>query len=448
MRARCRIGRVAGVLLVLALVGAACGDDDGDEAAPSSSAGPASTAGTEPGADTTSAAAVDEGTEPADCEPSPGVDDDEIALGVLYPQSGAQGSQFGNLAAGVRARLAYENDQGGVDGRILVAVEKDDGTDNGRNVTAARELVESDEVFGIIEASPNAPASSEYLNEQGVPVAGWAINLGPTWTEYDNFFATTAPQTPRGGGGVTNQADFLLAQGGTRLAAVGNSGSPESAHFAETTAAAFEGRGGEVAYLTTDVPFAATDFTADAVRIEEAGADALMSSMAFPQFINLYLAVTQAGATPTVTLGPVGYDERLLALADQLDGVYLFVDFYPFEMPQPIHDTYLEAMATHAPEEENVRSQLAVVGWLAASTMIRGLEAAAESGCLSRQAFIDELPLVTDYDADGFLPEPIDFRAEFLQCAFYLRIVAGGDGNRFVPVDGWSPSCDNEAYPG
>lgn len=433
---------LAALGVVLALLASACGDDgdSADEADPETGG---STTTSEAPADPTATSPDDESVE---CIESPGVDDDEIELGVLYPQSGAQGAQFGSFASGVQARLGHQNDQGGVAGRALVAIDRDDGTDNNRNSTAARELVESDGVFGLIEASPNAPASSEYLNERGVPVVGWAINLGPTWQEYDNFFATTAPQTPRSGGGVTNQADFLLSQGGTRLAAVGNSGSPESAHFAETTAAAFEGRGGEVVYLTTDVPFVATDFTADAVRIADEGADALMSSMAFPQFINLYLAVAQAGVTPVVALGPTGYDDRLLAFASQLEGVNLLVDFYPFEQPQPVHDVYLEALATHAPNEENVRSQLAVTGWLAASAMIRGLEAAADSGCLSRQAFIDELPLVTDYDADGFLPEPLDFRADFLKCAFYLEIRDGEDGGSFVPVEGWSPSCDNEAY--
>jgi len=114
----------------------------------------------------------------ASCD-SPGVTAKEIKIGALYPQtSEAFGSQFLPYGAGVRARLAYQNDtNGGVNGRKLVYSEADDKGDLTANFAAARQLVDSEGVFMVVEASPASKGpSAKYLNQKGVPVTGWPIN--------------------------------------------------------------------------------------------------------------------------------------------------------------------------------------------------------------------------------------------------------------------------------
>lgn len=417
-----RTRTLVALLLAFVLIGAACGGDD----------------------DTTGNSAAEDGTEDerasGGCAAAPGVTESQIAVGVISPRSGDVGTQFLPFASGVQARLQHQNAQGGVGGRTFTISEKDDGNEAARNLAAARELVGSEDVFGIIEASPRAPGSGEYLNEEGVPVTGWPINT--PWGTYDNMFGYGGSTHPDPGGTpVTTQSQFMLDHGATNLASVGFAGSPESSASARNQAAAFESLGGEVGYLTTDVPFGSSDFTADVQRMKDAGVDTLGGSITADSFIPLFLAAKQAGLDFEVVLSPTGYDQRLLAaVGEQLAGVYFSIDFAPFEMDLPGHQTFLEAMAEYAPDEEIPAQQLAMVGWLSADLFVRGVEEAGD--CLTREGFITNLREVDDYDADGLLLSPVDQSEVFGRpslCTNFVQI--SEDGSAFEVVEDYAPFC-------
>ena len=412
------------VVLSLALLAAACGDDDDSTADPTS------------GDET---APTDEQSA-ADCDPSPGVTDTGIAVGVLSPQSGDTGTQFLPFASGVTARLEAENAAGGVNGRTFSITEKDDGNEAATNLAAARELVKSEEVFGIIEASPRSPGSAEFLNDEGIPVTGWAINA--PWGTYDNMFGYGGSLDPRPEGVLTSTgAQFMLDRGAKNLASVGFAGSPESSSAARGQAEAFEALGGEVGYLTTDVPFGSSDFTADVQRMKEAGVNALGGSITADSFVPLYLAAQQADLGLDVVLSPTGYDQRLVeAIGSQMAGVYFSIDFAPFEMELPAHEAFLDAMAEHAADEERPAQQLAMVGWLSADIFVRGVEEAGD--CMSRANFVSSLRAVDDYDADGLLLKPVDQSEAFGNpslCTNYVQVKA--DGSAFELVEDATPYC-------
>ena len=122
---------------------------------------------------------------------APGITDKTIKIGYITSQSGLAASSFKGGDAGAQARIALQNAQGGVDGRKLVLVTADDGT-NG-NKTAAQDLVENQGAFGVIDLSAFAIAGAPYLNQQGVPVTGFAID-GPEWGQapYSNMFTFVA----------------------------------------------------------------------------------------------------------------------------------------------------------------------------------------------------------------------------------------------------------------
>lgn len=416
--------RLRALAVVFALAAAACGDDDDTAAEPSN--------------DDQTATSGEQAA--SDCEPSPGVSDTGISVGVLSPQSGDTGTQFLPFASGVTARLEAENDTGGVNGRMFEITEKDDGNEAATNLAAARELVDSDEVFGIIEASPRSPGSAEFLNEEGIPVTGWAINS--PWGTYDNMFGYGGSLDPSPEGVLTTTGpQFMLDRGAENLASVGFAGSPESGLAARNQAKAFEALGGEVGYLTTDVPFGSSDFTADVQRMKEAGVNALGGSITADSFVPLYLAAQQADLDLDVVLSPTGYDQRLVdAIGAQMAGVYFSIDFAPFEMALPAHEEFLEAMAAHAADEERPAQQLAMVGWLSADLFVRGVEEAGD--CMSRANFISSLRAVDDYDADGLLLEPVDQSEAFGKpnlCTNYVQVAA--DGSAFELVEDAVPYC-------
>src|SRR5512143_4191253 len=71
--------------------------------------------------------------------PVPGVTDSEITIGITGPLSGPAAA-WGTIALASEAYAKYVNDQGGVHGRKLKVVLKDDGYNPGRAVANVSEM--------------------------------------------------------------------------------------------------------------------------------------------------------------------------------------------------------------------------------------------------------------------------------------------------------------------
>jgi len=85
---------------------------------------------------------------PALAQPKvPGVTDTEVTLGTSTPLSGPAAA-WGNTARGMEAWAAHVNEQGGVHGRKIKMVLKDDGYVPGRAVANVTEM--KDSVFAIV----------------------------------------------------------------------------------------------------------------------------------------------------------------------------------------------------------------------------------------------------------------------------------------------------------
>ncbi|WP_242423767.1 ABC transporter substrate-binding protein, partial [Frankia sp. EI5c] len=117
---------------------------------------------------------------------SPGVTAREVRAGLLYPDSGLGADIFTPLRAGVDARFGAENAAGGVHGRRLAYEWRNDEARADVNLAISEKLVQSGQVFGIIEASVVTSGGAAYLAEAGVPVVGLAVEK--TWTSYRNMF--------------------------------------------------------------------------------------------------------------------------------------------------------------------------------------------------------------------------------------------------------------------
>ncbi|WP_228538106.1 ABC transporter substrate-binding protein [Nocardia sp. XZ_19_385] len=159
---RTRAIRAAGAAVAVLLTVTACGGRDGD-------------GGT-----------VGKG----DCQgqQTTGITDTSIKLGGVYPLSGPA-SAYGELPKGVRAYFDYLNaEQGGVDGRKIEYLIRDDGYQPPKTVEETRRLVEQDQVFAVFSTLGTATSSAvwDYLNQRKVPqafVAGGATKWG-TDTEH------------------------------------------------------------------------------------------------------------------------------------------------------------------------------------------------------------------------------------------------------------------------
>jgi ABC-type branched-subunit amino acid transport system substrate-binding protein len=101
---------------------------------------------------------------------TPGVTATTITIGGTVPITGAA-ALFGSVGRGANAYFKYVNAQGGVNGRKIKYLYRDDAYDPSKTVALTRELVENDKVFAVFSpiGTDNTIATTDYLNAAKVP---------------------------------------------------------------------------------------------------------------------------------------------------------------------------------------------------------------------------------------------------------------------------------------
>ncbi|MDB5073426.1 MAG: hypothetical protein JWM87_4537 [Candidatus Eremiobacteraeota bacterium] len=117
-----------------------------------------------------------------------GVTDTEIVLGGTHPYSGPA-SAYGNIGKGIGAYFDYLNDHGGVNGRKIKWIDKDDGYSPPQAVQIVHQLVEQDKVFAIFDTLGTAvnTAVRPYLNQNNVPHLFVATGATTWGKDYQKF---------------------------------------------------------------------------------------------------------------------------------------------------------------------------------------------------------------------------------------------------------------------
>ena len=100
----------------------------------------------------------------------PGVSDTEIKIGNTMPYSGPA-SAYGIIGKTEAAYFAMINEQGGINGRKLNFISRDDGYSPPKTVEQVRRLVEQDHVLFLFSTlgTPTNTAIHSYLNDNKVP---------------------------------------------------------------------------------------------------------------------------------------------------------------------------------------------------------------------------------------------------------------------------------------
>lgn len=103
-------------------------------------------------------------------ENDPGVSDNEIKIGNTMPYSGPA-SAWGVIGKSEAAYFAMINDQGGVNGRKIKFISRDEGYSPPKTVEMVRKLVEEDQVLLLFQTLGTASNTviQEYLTEKKIP---------------------------------------------------------------------------------------------------------------------------------------------------------------------------------------------------------------------------------------------------------------------------------------
>src|SRR5579871_436914 len=419
-----RRGKPAFVIaaVVAALVAGACSSSSKKSSTTTTAAASATTAS---GGTPTTA-----GGSPATCS-GPGISNGTIKVGVIQTASGSPqvAADFKWAQQIVQARFDIENAKGGVNGYKLQTVAADDQNSETGNLAAARQLVESDNVFGIVEITVFPGGSGSYLKSKNIPLTGWATAADPFGMD-DNAFG--------GAGGFANPAvpttlsmGFMHDTMGVTNVAIVGINDPGAIGVSDADAKAAKALGLQV--YEDNVPIAQTDFTADVAKMKSSGVNGVLMYAAPTQDISIVGAAKQAGLNAKFLMS-TGYDSRFLAVANTLQGVYFEQAYAPFEFNLPPSQQMKQAFPQGAP-----LGIAQVNSWLAADLFVKGVSLAG--GCPTRQGFITNLRTVHDYTGNGLMA-PIDESlppGSRTEACFYHDVI---QGKAFVPVEQpGKPTC-------
>ena len=210
---------------------------------------------------------------------SPAMAADPIKIGVAGPFTGGSSSMGVSMRDGVRLAIAEINKAGGVMGRQLMAVERDDEARNELGVQIAQELINKEKVvatLGYINTGV-ALASQRFYQEAEIPV----LNNVATGTVITQQFAKErANYVFRNAAPDSIQAPMIVDE------AITKRGFKKPAILADSTNYGQLGRDdlekalaakGVKAVATEKFNIGDTDMTAQLLRAKEAGADVILT---------------------------------------------------------------------------------------------------------------------------------------------------------------------------
>lgn len=105
---------------------------------------------------------------------APGVSDTQVLIGQVAAVSGPAAELGKRMQAGLQAYFAEVNRQGGVNGRQLKLITRDDGYEPEKTAVAAKGLIQDDKVFALAGSvgTPTGLALLPIVTEAKVPLVG------------------------------------------------------------------------------------------------------------------------------------------------------------------------------------------------------------------------------------------------------------------------------------
>lgn len=433
--------RVLALLMALALVASACGDDDddGDTGAATDDTTEETTAPVDDDADIFEVVKSDplHGTEGSGL--TRGISDDSIKLGCIW-----DAKSYAGFDEGVKARFHRANEEGGVHGREIDFTGcEDDAADQQQFLSLTKQLVEQDEVFGLVTIEGVIPqAAFDYLNEEEVPYTGWGFLPGFCGQRWGfgwngclsgNALEDLVPHAVV----QTNLADAVIAAAGLdgadlKVAIQGQD--TESTKIAEAQyRAVFENAGAEVVYAGANIPVPGptTDYTPFVRPLLDADPNLVMVSTSFGDVGGFTAALRAAGFEGTI-FNFVAYIPGLLdavpQLAQALEGAYINTQTVPQET-QTAYVKQIEAdLEASGASSGNFITFGGALGYAQADLWIGLLEAAGED--LNTETFdqaVNVEGITIAPEADGGVGETMWPQHKFLptNCAAVVKVEGG-----------------------
>lgn len=324
-----------------------------------------------------------------------GLTQDQIVLGHSADLSGPLGDLGQEILKGARLYFDALNARGGINGRKIKLIAKDDKYEVQRSIDNVSAYLDNDEVFALFGTfgTPNNEAVIPMAQRAGVPVvAPYTGALSVRGRETHGVFNIRASYAEE-----TEKLVEHLSTLNMRKLAIAHQ---DNAFGREVLAAAVRalGKRGITPLLVVSVQNDASDAASAAARIAAVAPEGVLLGLAGKPTVETirHLNRLQRGVAlyaPSVLAAPT----NLRALGKDAAGVTVTqIVPYPFNATTPVVREY-QTIATAAGEKEF--SHLGLEGFINAKVISEGLRRAGRN--LSRASFVAALDALHRYDVGG-----------------------------------------------
>lgn len=352
-----------------------------------------------------------------------GVTESEIRIGQFAAQTGPAAELGKRMQIGIQAQFAAVNAAGGISGRQLKLVSRDDGYEPEKAAVAVKALIEEDKVFSLIGSvgTPTTLAAIPAINAAGIPLIGPFTGAQALREPLNrNVFHVRASYFDE----TERMVQHLSTLGISKIAIFYQNDSYGKAGLEGVTRALTKRNLKAVASVTVERN--SVDVAAPLAEILKAAPEAVIQISAYKScaaLIKQARAKSYAGQFFNVSF--VGSQALAQELGDSGAGVTISqVVPFPFTPSSAIVREYQQRMTESGQKEFDFSS---MEGFLAAKVLTEGLKRAGKG--LTRESLVSALESLKDYNMGGF---GVSYGPKDHEGSTYTDLTIIGRGGKFV----------------
>lgn len=358
---------------------------------------------------------------PAAAAPVPGVTDTEVTFGITGPLSGPAAA-WGSIALAAEAYAKYVNDQGGVHGRKIKLILKDDGYNPGKAVANVTEM--KDNVFAVIGTVGTAVlnATKDVIADSGTPLIAPLANV-QVWAKQPKIRRAAVFQIYPD---YADEGEWLVVQankveGVKKIAVFG-----QNDDYGREALAGVKRGVAKVkdVSIVSEVFVEVTDreLGTHALKIKDSGAEAVLLYSTPTQAAALVKEMAKVGYRPKIFASFTLYDRDTMfrLVGDLWDGAYF--NTIIAVRGEPAADRDIDIITRIEPKLKG-REGFCVTGASNIKLVVEGLKGAGRD--LTREKFLKAIESLRGYTAGGLLP-PTDFGPDRHHGGNQVRMMRAG----------------------
>lgn len=326
-----------------------------------------------------------------------GVDDKTIKIGTIGPTSGATAVVGVPMLHGMQSYFNMINDAGGVNGRKIELIAKDDQFKADVAMQKAEELVEKDKVFAIVGqlGTPGCLATIDYFKEKGIPAVYQGSGASAFSKAGSNYFPVQPNYTFEGNLMAKYFVDVLKANKVAVIYENNDIGKEGLAGIKDKLK-----KMGKDSMLTAEVPYNPTDvdFSAHIQKLSAEKPDVTVIYGNAKPAAGIVLEAKKQGVKTQFMASYIVADITLFALAKDAWNDTITSAWVPDitnasnEEAKKFVDTFKKYFPSETP------NAYGVAGWVAAQVFVEGIKKSDKN--LSWEGFIKAMETFNNY-SDG-----------------------------------------------